>query len=268
MVFLPTTSPSTAINHQAAELLNEVKRALRGKQKASIQVHLEVSVPEQEKVSDAAKLLFFYHPQVVPNTPGHCFTDIYDVHQMLRVNTATRRVQNQYFIKLLTCRLGLRPLFGLGWEHGTYYGYTRHSTASASFSYKKLVAALQELAQLPFAEPLLNVRTQHRANQKALRQKLLAHFGLNYTIACHGNFTEQELYLKTEAVAGQLCFELVAPGGYTFLLDEATYDYLTIGESWDEDDYHHHHLSQTSTEKFQAGAQYEISLSELLYVLE
>jgi hypothetical protein len=267
MVFLPTPIPTTATNRQAAELLQEVKRALRGKPKSTIQVHLEVSAPQHEQADDTAKLLFYYHPQVLPNRSSHCFTDTYDVDLTLRVNTAARRVENQYFIKLLTRRLGLRPLFGPGWEQGTYYPYTRHSTVSSSFGYNKLVAALQELVALPLAKSVAAPHIRRHADGNGLYHKILNCFGLSDTAVYFGNFTDQELHLQVEVVAGQLCFELVAPEGQTFSLDAVTYDYLTLVDSWDEDDYYHQRLSQTSNERFQAGAQYQIMLSELLYVL-
>lgn len=267
MITLFTSITSSAINRQATELLREVERTLRGKRKASIQVHLESSARQHEMGDDAAKLLFYYHPRLLPNRSQHCFTDTYDVDLALRVNTAARRVENQYFVKLLTRRLGLRPLFGPGWEQGTYYPYTRHSSASSSFSYKKLVSALHELAELPLNDAGLGADAQRRNNKKNLRQELLAHFGVNPTAAYHGNFTDQELHLQVGVVVGQPCFELVALEGQTFILDEATYDYLTLGDSWDEDDHHLHRLSQTSEERFQAGAQYQIMLSELLYLL-
>jgi hypothetical protein len=267
MVFLSTSIHSTAVNRQAAELLQEVMRALRGKPKNTIQVHLEVSAPQHEQVDDTAKLLFYYHPRLLPNRSAHCFTDTYDVDLSLRINTAARRVQNQYFIKLLTRRLGLRPLFGPGWEQGTYYPYTRHSTVSSSLGYQKLVAALQELAELSLSKPVAALHSQYSADGNNWYQKLLNHFGLSDTAVYFGNFTDQELHLQVGVAVGQLCFELVALGGQTFILDETTYDYLTLVESWDEDDYHHHRLSQISNERFQVGAQYQIMLSELLYLL-
>jgi hypothetical protein len=268
MVFPPNTLALTTINDQAAQLLDEVKRALHGKEKAPIQVHLEVSVPAQERSNDVAKLLFYYQPRLLPNKPGHCFTDTYDVDQALRVNTAAYRAQNQYFIKLLTYRLGLRPFFCPGWEQGTHYSYTRYSSVSSPFSYKKLIAALQALAELSLTELASSPHAQRHDSKKKLRQELLEHFGVNYTAASHGNFIDQELCLNTRVMDRQPYFDLVAPKGRTFTLDKATYDYLTISESWDEDDYHHHHLSQISTRKFQAGAYYKIALSELLYILD
>ncbi|RZK38919.1 MAG: hypothetical protein EOO61_07620 [Hymenobacter sp.] len=267
MVPFPTPVPSSAVNRQAAGLLQEVKRALHGKSKNTIQVHLEVSAPLDEEEDDTAKLLFYYHPRLLPNRSKHCFTDTYDVDQALRVNTAARRVENQYFIKLLTRRLGLRSLFGPGWEQGTYYPYVRHSTVSSSFGYKKLLAALNELAELPLADSVLVSDTQRRANKEDLRQELLTHFGVHPTAAYYGNFTDQELHLQVGVVSGQPSFELVTPGGQAVMLDEATYDYLTLADSWAEHDYHPHRLSQISTARFQAGAQYQIMLSELLYVL-
>lgn len=268
MLFSPTTTHSKAINDQATKLLYEVERALRRKPKATIQVHVEVSGPEGEAVYDAAKLLFYYYPRLLSNGSAHGFTDTYDVDQALRVNTAPSRVQNRYFIKLLTRRLGLRPLLGPGWEQGTYYLYKRYSTASSSFGYKKLAAALRELAALPLTKPALIPPAQHPTSANGLYQELLDYFGLNDTAVYFGNFTDQELCLQTQVIAGQPCFELAVPDKvHTFSLDMATYEYLTLCESWDEDDYHHNRLSQTSAHRFQAGAQYEIMLSELLYIL-
>lgn len=266
MVTLSNPITSSAINRQAAELLQEVKHRLRGTSKNTINVHLEVSVPLDEEGYDAAKLLFYYHPRLLPNRSAHCFTDTYDVDLALRVNTAARRVENQYFIKVLSRRLGLRPLFGPGWEQGTYYPYTRHSTVSSSFGYKKLVAALQALAALPLANSALIPHTQSHTRGNTLYQKLLEYFDLYDTAVYLGNFTDQELHLQVNV--GQQRFELVAPEGHTFALDKATYDYLTLVDSWDEDDYQHQRLSQTSTARFEVGAQYQIMLSELLYVLK
>ena len=108
-------------------------------------------------------------------------------------------------------------------------------------------------------------------DKEALRQKLLLHFGVNSTAAYYGTYAEKFLYLQVREVAGQPCFELVAlDKKHTFSLNKATYEYLTLSESWYEegDDYEHHCLSPISIERFQSGAQYRITLSELLFVLE
>jgi hypothetical protein len=196
------------------------------------------------------------------------YATTYDVDLVLRVdNKAARRVQNRYFIKLLASRLGVRTLCGPDWEQGAFYGNTRCYHSSPSFSYEKLMVALRELVLVTSAQPGVMWHT----DKEALRQKLLLHFEVNSTAAYYGNYVEKFLHLQVREVTGQPCFELVAlDKEHTFPLNKATYEYLTLNESWyeDDDDYDHHRLSQASNLRFQASAKYSITLSELLFVLE
>jgi hypothetical protein len=244
-----------------ASYLLELVQALYKEQSIEA-VHLFVSQRAGEQADYA--LLHFYHERQPYNkfeNPNH--TQSGDA--VLQVHSATKRIENKWFIEELEKRVGIGyPYSGIQCREN--YDHVRYNTFSGGFEYDELVVVLEAMAQMTFTEKV-NAPVRHHATPEQLRQELLILFNLDETDVEEEEYEDCELHLSADLNEDESPFE--AEDEYDLPNTELVYHNfnLIVDGSHiqiDEENYERLKSSAKFNGEYRGNEFYNIMLSEVL----